>query len=99
MHLAVRVPKLDSRLGFQFIDELHVLEGQRRRGAATLLIEAVLQQAARLGYSGVRLLVRPDNHAAAALYESLGFTRMATDLCERGVLPAAVVGQGARASR
>ncbi len=79
----VRIPKLDARLGHLFVDELHVLREHRRDGVATALVEAVSDLADRLGYAGVRLLVRPENAVARALYAGLGFTESPTALCER----------------
>jgi len=68
-----RVPKLDGRVGFLYLDELHVLAEHRRRGIGTALIGSAVGLARELGLAGIRLLTRPDNVAARALYESLGF--------------------------
>jgi ribosomal protein S18 acetylase RimI-like enzyme len=68
-----RVPKLDGRVGFLYLDELHVLAEHRRRGIGTALIGSAVDLARELGLTGIRLLTRPDNEAARALYESLGF--------------------------
>ena len=79
----VRFPKLDERVGYLFVDELHVLRGHRRRGVASGLIGAVVDRARVLGYCGVRLLVRRQNDAACALYARLGFDFNETGICER----------------
>lgn len=80
--VAVRIPKLDTRHGFLFVDELHVLDTYRRRGVATRLLEAVGKLAREAGYAGVRLLVRPSNAAARALYQRLHFAEHPAILCE-----------------
>jgi ribosomal protein S18 acetylase RimI-like enzyme len=80
--VAVRIPKLDGRHGFLFVDELHVLEAHRRRGVAKCLLEAVDDLARQAGYAGVRLLVRPSNAAARALYQRLCYTEHPAILCE-----------------
>lgn len=67
-----RVPKLDKRAGFLYLDELHVLAEHRRRGIGSGLMRAAIDLARELGLAGIRLLTRPDNHPARALYESLG---------------------------
>lgn len=79
---AVRIPKLDSRNGFVFVDELHVLKAYRRRGVATCLLEAADDLARQAGCAGVRLLVRPSNAAARALYQHLGYAEHPAILCE-----------------
>lgn len=80
--LACRVPKLDPRLGFLFVDELYVLQPYRRRGVATALMRRVQALAQELGLAGVRLLVRPENAAARRLYRRLGFVEHETCFCE-----------------
>jgi ribosomal protein S18 acetylase RimI-like enzyme len=80
--LAVRIPKLDHRIGFVFVDELYVLRAYRRRGVARELLDAVHGLARRDGYAGVRLLVRPSNAAARALYRRLDYTEHEAILCE-----------------
>lgn len=74
----IRIPKLDGRVGFLYLDELHVLAEHRRRGIGTALLRSAIDLAAELGLAGVRLLARPDNHAARALYESVGCRRSET---------------------
>ncbi len=73
-----RLPKLDERIGFLYLDELHVLAEHRRRGVGRALIRATVDLARDLGLAGIRLLTRPDNEAARALYESFGFRRSET---------------------
>ncbi len=68
-----RVPKLDGRVGFLYLDELHVVAEHRRRGIGRALIGSAVDLARELGLAGIRLLTRPDNEAARALYGSLGF--------------------------
>jgi ribosomal protein S18 acetylase RimI-like enzyme len=71
--LLSRVPKLDERLGFLYLDELHVLQPYRRRGIGTTLLRRSFELARELGLCGVRLLTRIDNEPARKLYESVGF--------------------------
>jgi ribosomal protein S18 acetylase RimI-like enzyme len=80
--LAVRIPKLDHRLGFVFVDELYVLKAYRRRGVATKLLEVVHELSKREGYPGVRLLVRPSNAPARLLYKRLNYVEHHAILCE-----------------
>jgi len=70
-----RVPKLDKRAGFLYLDELHVLAEHRRRGIGGALMRAAIDLARELGLAGIRVLTRPDNRPARALYESLGGQR------------------------
>ncbi len=76
-----RVPKTDARVGFLFVDELRVLPAYRRQGVATALLKHVVALAEERGLAGVRLLVRPENEAARALYRRLGFDESATLFC------------------
>lgn len=65
-----------SVLGEADMMNLAVREDARRQGIARALVEALCAQ---LGEDGVKLLtleVRASNLAAAALYESLGFTQI-----------------------
>lgn len=80
--LACRIPKLDHRLGFLFVDELYVLRSRRRQGVATALVRHVQALAQELGLAGVRLLVRPENAPARRLYRGLGFVEHSTCFCE-----------------
>jgi len=73
-----RVPKLDARVGFLYLDELHVLPEHRRCGIGRALMQAAADLTRELGLAGIRLLARPNNEPARALYESLGFRRSET---------------------
>jgi len=55
------------------INSLAVAKAWRRRGVATRLLGAVLDEARREGATGATLEVRESNVAARALYERLGF--------------------------
>ncbi len=68
-----RVPKADARVGFLFVDELHVRQAYRRRGIGRALLVHVEELARELGLAGARLLARPENIAARRLYRSAGF--------------------------
>jgi ribosomal-protein-alanine N-acetyltransferase len=64
---------------WRVFDELHinnlaVLPGFRRRGAASALLAHILEEGARLGVRRATLEVRRSNEAARTLYERLGFT-------------------------
>ena len=83
----IRIPKLDARLLFLFVDELFVLKSHRRRRAATAILEAVIQLGTRLGAKGVRLITRCDNEPAKHLYEQNGFKQYQRIFCERLVRP------------
>ena len=78
----VRIPKLDRRRGFLFLDELYVAPEFRRRGVATHLLGAAQELARREACAGVRLLVRPTNAPARALYRSLHYVEHDAILCE-----------------
>lgn len=80
--LTCRVPKLDRRVGFLFVDELYVLQPYRRQGVATALMQRIQRLAQELGLAGVRLLVRPENATARRLYQQLGFVEDETRFCE-----------------
>jgi aminoglycoside 3-N-acetyltransferase I len=80
---AVVVPKLDARRGFFFIDELIVAPAHRRQGVATALLTAAEDAARALGLAGVRLLVRPENAVARALYARAGYHLSATHFGEK----------------
>jgi len=79
-----RIPKTDARAGYLFVDELHVLRAHRRRGIATRLLEHVEGLARELGLAGVRLLVRPGNAGARALYRRAGYVEGHSIFCEKG---------------
>ncbi|MBU0596093.1 GNAT family N-acetyltransferase [Candidatus Bipolaricaulota bacterium] len=67
-----RIPKLDDRLGFLYLDELHVLQPWRQRDVGRALLRRAIELARELGLAGVRLLTRRENELARALYESIG---------------------------
>ena len=73
-----RIPKLDERVGFLYLDELHVLAEHRRRGIGRALVQSAADLVGEVGLAGIRLLTRPDNLPARAFYESLGFQRSET---------------------
>lgn len=81
------IPKADARRGFLFVDELFVHPAHRRRGVATALLDRVLEMSDERGLAGVRLLVRPENAAARALYQKAGFQEYPTLLCRREARP------------
>jgi len=78
----VRIPKLDQRIGFLYLDELHVLSGYRRCGVGTALMKRGVALVRDLGLAGIRLLTRPKNAAAQRFYEYLGFSRSESILYE-----------------
>lgn len=70
----VRISKLDQRVGFLYLDELHVLDEYRRRGVGTALLGEAFALVNRLGLAGIRLLTRPQNSSAQRFYEKHGFS-------------------------
>jgi ribosomal protein S18 acetylase RimI-like enzyme len=68
-----RIPKLDARLGFLYLDELHVIHEYRRQGIGKLLLARCIELSQELGLAGIRLLARIDNEPARRLYESMDF--------------------------
>jgi ribosomal protein S18 acetylase RimI-like enzyme len=78
----VRIPKLDRRIGFLYLDELHVLSVYRRCGVGTALMEKGVALVRDLGLAGIRLLSRPRNVAAQRFYEHLGFSKSESILYE-----------------
>jgi ribosomal protein S18 acetylase RimI-like enzyme len=80
---AVVIPKLDARRGFLFVDELAVLPAFRRRGVARALLAHLESLARELGLAGVRLLARPENAAARALYRALGYAESQSAFFEK----------------
>jgi len=62
-------------------EEMHILNlavhpQQRRRGLARLLLATSMTQARELGAQVAWLEVRPSNHPALNLYQSLGFKKV-----------------------
>jgi ribosomal protein S18 acetylase RimI-like enzyme len=80
---AAVIPKLDARRGFLFVDELAVLPAFRRRGVARALLAHLESLARELGLAGVRLLARPENAAARALYRALGYAESESAFFEK----------------
>jgi ribosomal protein S18 acetylase RimI-like enzyme len=60
------------------VQQVMVHPAARGRGLARLLVTALVEDAGRAGIETLTLDVRGNNHAAMALYESLGF-----DVCGR----------------
>jgi ribosomal-protein-alanine N-acetyltransferase len=61
------------------LDEAHVTtlavdQNHRRRGIATELLKALIDQSRRMGAQRISLEVRPSNSGARRLYENLGFS-------------------------
>ena len=78
----VRIPKLDGRLGFLYVDELHVLRRYRRQGIGKALLERCRRLAEEEGLAGIRLLARIENEPARQLYASMGFQGSETTFYE-----------------
>lgn len=78
----VRIPKADERAGFLYVDEVYVAPAHRRKGVGLALLRRVTLMSEQLGLAGVRLLVRPENDAARALYLRAGFQEYPTVLCQ-----------------
>ena len=72
--ILIRIPKLDHRRGFLYLDELSVLEPWRRQGIGRRLMERSIELSREVGLAGLRLLTQEDNAPARALYESVGMT-------------------------
>jgi ribosomal protein S18 acetylase RimI-like enzyme len=87
MAMLVRIPKLDHRIGFLCLDEIHVLKDYRRHGVGTALMEKAFELAEKLGLAGIRLLTRPANVTAQRFYERLDFEKHASILYERRIDP------------
>ena len=83
--ILIRIPKLDHRVGFLYLDELYVVRALRRQGIGRALLERALELCAALSLAGIRLLARPDNLPARTLYESLGFRSNETMLYQRAI--------------
>ena len=86
--ILTRIPKLDARLGFLYLDELHVIREYRRQGVGRSLLSRCITLAQELGLAGIRLLARIDNEPARRLYESMGFNSNETRLYQYRVVPA-----------
>lgn len=57
------------------LNDLYVAASARRQGVARVLLEAAMAKARALGAASLSLSTAHDNHAAQALYESLGWQR------------------------
>jgi GNAT superfamily N-acetyltransferase len=62
-----------------------VAPGRRRQGLGRALLEAILDEARRLGYPGVELAVYSGNEAARQLYASLGFSHRGPSAEQEGL--------------
>ena len=71
--ILTRIPKLDARLGFLYLDELYVIKEFRRHGIGKALLRRCSKLVEELGLAGIRLLARIDNEPARYLYESADF--------------------------
>ncbi len=80
---AARIPKGDSRKAFIFVDELWVLQVYRRRGVATALLNEITAVGREIGAYGIRLIARPENDAALAFYQRLGFGIQESVICQK----------------
>lgn len=60
---------------FGEVSRVGVRREYQRRGYAKRLLGFLLEEAEKLGYDGVALLVGTENHGAMALYEKAGFKR------------------------
>jgi ribosomal protein S18 acetylase RimI-like enzyme len=85
MAMFVRIPKLDHRIGFLYLDELHVLKEYRRYGVGTVIMTKAFELAKELGLAGIRLLTRSTNINAQRFYERLGFTSCPSILYEQRI--------------
>lgn len=77
--------RLDNRPRIGLFD-FYVEPEHRRQGLGKLLVSEIFQTARNQGVEVVSLQTRSTNHAALALYESMGFTRVETSTLYR--LPA-----------
>ena len=80
-----RLPKSDSRVGVLYLDELHVLQSHRRRGAASELIHEAEVVAREIKAWRLRLLVDPKNDTAQQFYKALGFNMSEQVFCQKGL--------------
>ncbi|MEX2437807.1 MAG: GNAT family N-acetyltransferase [Candidatus Babeliales bacterium] len=55
------------------IVSLYIMPSERRKGIASVLLEALLRELVQKGYAKVELRVHPQAHAACALYRQFGF--------------------------
>ena len=69
----------DCEPGRLLMDGIFVRDAARGHGVGTALLEAVVQEAVRLGVGEVRLDVIDSNPRARALYEKMGFRATSTE--------------------
>ncbi len=69
---------LDTRDGAAYLSQLAVSPEARRRGVARALVAAAAERVRAVGLVDWTLHVQPENTAAIALYESVGFERGTT---------------------
>ncbi|MHC4600592.1 MAG: GNAT family N-acetyltransferase [Planctomycetota bacterium] len=70
---AVRIPKLDERIGVLYIAEVHVLQRHRRKGVASGMLQEALALASERGLWRIRLNADPKDEGVRRFYESQGF--------------------------
>lgn len=70
-----------------FIDDLFVRSSARRRGVATALLDAVIEDCEARGVIALNVEVGPDNDAANPLYERAGLVDTGRLLLGRGLAP------------
>ncbi|MGQ0849901.1 MAG: GNAT family N-acetyltransferase [Actinomycetota bacterium] len=63
-----------TSLGIGYLQRLAVVPDHRRSGVATALVRAALDRARRHGARTMLVNTQPENQAAAALYERMGFS-------------------------
>ena len=72
--MLTRIPKLDPRRGFLYLDELHVIARYRRQNIGKDLMTVYIDLTQNLGLADLRLLARLNSDPAQHLYEAMGFT-------------------------
>ena len=80
---ACRVPKPDERAGYLYVDEVFVHPAHRRKGVGLAMLQRAALLSQELALAGSRLMVRPDNDAARALYRKAGYEEHPLILCQR----------------
>lgn len=70
--LVYTFPSLYESAQLAYLYDIEVLPGQRRRGAGTMLMQALLADLKRLGVVELYLGTATDNHAAQALFRATG---------------------------
>jgi ribosomal protein S18 acetylase RimI-like enzyme len=73
------VPTLSDPEDWAEITEMYVRPAFRRQGVGTALAKAAIEHSLGRGCTEMHLLMDPENHAACAFYEAMGFVR---DSCE-----------------